>query len=305
MSNITDVKLDLQRVNLHKDIRGHSSSEVLSTKHHPESRLKFIVIPGNPGMVQFYTEFIKTLYVALGSQHDVIGISHLGHCGRIEEQFTLEEQIEHKVIFLQHLLHTRFNGQPNVEFVLIGHSVGSYISLKLTQRHGTTLNIVKEVNLFPTFRNLYEGLSPMIKVAVQDRFRGIVANILNVVPAFVTRTVMSVIMPQSTDEFNVNYWSASNILFMAHDETREICELDDECKSLFGSRLDDLLFIYGTSDPYTPKSFFEDLVAAYPSGNIEYAPEGVPHAFVLSHAPLVATRVAAWLEEKLSITRSS
>ncbi|GAM26030.1 hypothetical protein SAMD00019534_092050, partial [Acytostelium subglobosum LB1] len=298
------VELVSERISLHRGIRGHTECDMLSTKSSSTNPIKIIVVPGNPGLIEFYIEFIKTLYTNLNGQYDIIGVSHLGHCGQIQEQFTVEEQIEHKAIFLEHLRDKRYGSiKDGVKFVLIGHSVGSYVSIKLVSRYSDQFNFVKKINLFPTFRDLYDGLSPFIKVAIQNRWRWGVASFLHYVPSFVLNGVLSTILP--TDDMRValqyklNYWTALNILFMAHSETLDIRHLDDECKKVFNTRMDDLLFIYGLTDPYTPHRFHDDLVADYPAGNIEYAAPGVPHAFVLTHSTLVANRVSEWLSQSL------
>ncbi|EFA80394.1 hypothetical protein PPL_07228 [Heterostelium album PN500] len=167
------VELILDRITLHNSIRGFDQCDMLSTKSNHDSDIKVIIVPGNPGLIEFYIEFMKSLYDGLGAKYDIIGC----HCGRIEDQFSVEEQIVHKSLCLEYLLQTRYQSNSNnIKFVLIGHSVGSYISLKMLNRYSEKFSFVNQINLFPTFRNLYEGLSPFIKVAIQDGFRSSLAN---------------------------------------------------------------------------------------------------------------------------------
>ena len=41
-------------------------------------RVVIVVIPGNPGLVEFYDEFITTLFHTIGASCPVYGISHAG-----------------------------------------------------------------------------------------------------------------------------------------------------------------------------------------------------------------------------------
>ncbi|KAF2072341.1 hypothetical protein CYY_006336 [Polysphondylium violaceum] len=302
---MTDVTLVAERIKLDQEIRGHSETDILYTKtNHIESNIKIIVVPGNPGVVDFYYDFIKHLYSNL--KLDIIAVSHLGHCGKIQESFSVEEQIEHKALFLDWLLKYRFNDQKDIKFVLIGHSVGSYVSLKVLKRYGDKYPIQTVCNLFPTFRNLYEGLSPFIKMVVmRSSTRSAISSFLHYIPSMVTNAVLGFILP--TDEVRIaisqkiNYYLALNILYMAYTETEDIRELDQECKSVFQQNLDSLLFIYGTSDPYTPHQFYHDMKSDYPTGNIEFAQEGIPHAFVLNHSKPIAIRVSEFILNSTSM----
>ncbi|EGG18834.1 hypothetical protein DFA_02573 [Cavenderia fasciculata] len=295
-----------ETIQLHRDIKGHFETDILYTNsNNTNNDVKIVVVSGNPGIVGFYVEFIKQLYFKLDQKYDIVGVSHIGHCGKLNEQFTCEDQIEHKRIVLEYLVNTKYASQKNtVKFILIGHSVGSYISLKVLNRFKDQFTIIKQINLFPTFRNLYDGLSPFIKLAVQNWMRAPVASFLHYVPNFVKDTILGQVLP--TDDMRVavqhkiNYWSALNILYMAYHETLDITKVDDECKQVFDNRMDDLLFIYGRTDPYTPLNFFQELKASYPNGSIELAAEGVPHAFVLSHSTTVAERVSNWIIDQLS-----
>lgn len=81
-----------------------------------------VVIPGNPGIIEFYKTFLHGLFEHFEEQIPVVGISHAGHGADSDKIFSVQEQIQHKVQFLSQEL-------PDAELVLVGHSVGSYISL--------------------------------------------------------------------------------------------------------------------------------------------------------------------------------
>jgi len=95
-----------------------------------------------------------------------------------------------------------------------------------------------------------------------------------------------------TARYLLTYHVIQNVLFMAYRESYEIVEFDDE---LIGSHVENKLhFLYGTSDPYTPLSFYEDMKALLP-GRVELAEDGIRHAFVLQSSEVVGEKVAQLL----------
>jgi hypothetical protein len=57
----------------------------------------------------------------------------------------------------------------------------------------------------------------------------------------------------------VSYYVAMNILKMAHIETQEIRDIDDEISSVIGNNLSRMIFLYGPHDKYAPKKYYEEL----------------------------------------------
>ncbi len=54
-------------------------------------------------------------------------VSHAGHTGTVQQIYSLEQQIAHK----EHVLEYLSQQYENPNFVVMGHSVGAYISLKV------------------------------------------------------------------------------------------------------------------------------------------------------------------------------
>lgn len=112
-----------------------------------------VVLPGNPGIAHAYTLFLERLReewahrAALSRRKAVrfIAVSYAGHVvpppaesttGKASsapasaQRFTLEQQVEHKLRFLErHVLPT-----TKRELVIVGHSIGAHISLCLAKR---------------------------------------------------------------------------------------------------------------------------------------------------------------------------
>lgn len=153
--------------------------------HHPISPISdasyYLVffIPGNPGIVSYYSAFLSTLYSLLQSSPDdlfhVYSQCLAGFDDDLNEApskatktvsqntpYTLENQIQ---ISLEALQEQRIpsgprKGQSYDDIILIGHSVGSYIVLEIIQRLknlSTSLQIKAGILLFPTVTHLAQS----------------------------------------------------------------------------------------------------------------------------------------------------
>jgi len=161
------------------------------------------------------------------------------------------------------------------------------------------LNILHICHLFPTFRDLYIGLNPIIKVAMQPICRQILATICHYVPSFLINTILSFSRSLTTEATyivtsSLDYYVVMNILSMADTERITVLDIDADCKNIIS--LSDLnFFLYGQNDQYTPLSFFHELKEMFPQVRAELAQEKVAHAFVINDSDIVANLVFNYL----------
>jgi pimeloyl-ACP methyl ester carboxylesterase len=176
------------------------------------TRYLLVMLPGNPGLCEFYRPFLTHLFARLQSQHkdgttiEVYAPSMAGFAvtpeGRKRQRswfrpYSLQEQIdymEHKVMEIS----LRMEGQGvKPRIVLMGHSVGSYVLLELIRRHRERLehgtkgldsehahepNIVGGICLFPTVVNIGmskkgKGLTRISKVPGLSYAVGVTLNL--------------------------------------------------------------------------------------------------------------------------------
>ena len=100
--------------------------------HAKDPKFHVLFIPGNPGVISFYVDFLESLYDLLDGAASVTAISHIGQTEKNWEHgrlFSLQEQTDHKLNFIEHELQ-----DVEVPLVLVGHSIGSYISLDIFRR---------------------------------------------------------------------------------------------------------------------------------------------------------------------------
>ena len=163
-----------------------------------------------------------------------IHIYFLGH-GTLNEStvpqvnaYNLTEQIEHKIAFLEEFF------PSDCQFILIGHSIGAYIILKLLEHYGERQEkITKGILLFPTIERM--AISP------NGRFATPVSNYLSW-PVVAMSWGLS-LLPLAMKKWLVSWWfkernihedsicavlelitanSMRNMLYMAADEMEKV-----------------------------------------------------------------------------------
>ncbi|KAF7148737.1 hypothetical protein RHSIM_Rhsim03G0067100 [Rhododendron simsii] len=106
-----------------------------------DPKLHVLFIPGNPGVVSFYADFLENLYELLDGTASITGktclllsssVGYISHTKKNWEHrrlFSLEEQINHKMDFIKLELQN-----IEVPLILVGHSIGSYMSIEVLRR---------------------------------------------------------------------------------------------------------------------------------------------------------------------------
>ncbi|XP_057718073.1 uncharacterized protein LOC130932694 isoform X2 [Arachis stenosperma] len=106
-------------------------SEILEI-HAVAPIMHVLLVPGNPGVILFYKDFVEFLYDQLEGNASITAIGHISHTRKNWEHgrlFSLEEQINHKVDFIREELQ-----KNEIPIVLVGHSIGSYIAIEIFKR---------------------------------------------------------------------------------------------------------------------------------------------------------------------------
>lgn len=142
----------------------------------------FFFIPGNPGLVDYYTDFFDALKARIGwaegrihvHGRDLFGFRDDSHEPFSKESppYDLEHQIEAVFDHLASLRRTDSSrnapgkkGEPYDFVILSGHSVGSYIALEIFNRHlkdpsrAPHLKLHAGMLLFPTITHIAQSPS--------------------------------------------------------------------------------------------------------------------------------------------------
>ncbi|CCE63056.1 hypothetical protein TPHA_0D04220 [Tetrapisispora phaffii CBS 4417] len=115
----------------------------------------FVWIPGNPGLLEYYEEFLKLLHVK-NPEWDILGISHAGMSSgnsNLKENecsvYTLDEQIHHKIEIIN-----KFAAYGR-ELIVMGHSVGAFMAQKVVMSNKLEGKVKKIGLLMPTVIDIH------------------------------------------------------------------------------------------------------------------------------------------------------
>ncbi|XP_027955268.1 lipid droplet-associated hydrolase isoform X2 [Eumetopias jubatus] len=280
-------------------------------------KLLIFIITGNPGFSAFYVPFAKTLYSSINRRFPVWVISHAGHvlvpkgkkilitsddsnAPEINDIYGLQGQVEHKLAFL------RTHVPKEIKLVVIGHSVGCYISLEILKL-APELPIIRSFLLFPTIERIAESPNGRIATPLLCWFRYalyVFAYLLlkpwpEKIKSFVIRTGLRMMNLQS--EFSVlnilEPFCLANAAYLGGQEMMKVVKRDNETIKAY---LPKLTFYYGTIDAWCPMEYYEDIKKDFPEGDFRLCEKKIPHAFILHFPQEMADMVADWLKDDLS-----
>ncbi|XP_068236537.1 lipid droplet-associated hydrolase [Palaemon carinicauda] len=266
-----------------------------------------LIIPGNPGVVSYYREFMQYLYEGVQDTHSVWALSHAGHSHTShlpfwpskEHVYDLDEQVEHKIAFIMDHV------PKGTQITLIGHSIGSYIILKLLKAMEAHSDVTFEKNylLFPTIERM--------KITPNGQMLWPLFSYLRWLTVFLT--IFAYVLPSAVKEFILKlYFSKKdisegslkatiellhpkiiqNVLWMAYAELVYVINADIETVS---KHKDKLVLYYGASDGWVPQFYRTELLQKIDGLTSFLCEEGYPHAFVLSKSEGVAKKILSWI----------
>uniref|UniRef100_A0A3Q2D5W3 Lipid droplet-associated hydrolase n=1 Tax=Cyprinodon variegatus TaxID=28743 RepID=A0A3Q2D5W3_CYPVA len=318
-----------------------AATEVLKvgSSHLSGRDVLFLIIPGNPGMVEFYRSFMQTLHSLLGLP--VWAVSHAGHCAppdsmdivegrtsfsfrlssqlRPENQvvspcgsdasaaakrdvFGLDGQVQHKLAFLhQHV-------PRGTALVLVGHSIGCYMILEMMRRD-PELKVLKAVLLFPTIERMAQSPQGKVMTPLMCQLRYLLylpLFLLSLLPHGVMARLVRLMFSSIPDldpcvlQPSVEMLGSGDCPVNAlYLGGQEMRMVLERDNVTIQKNLDKLLFYYGVSDHWCPVTYFQDIRRDFPHGDFRLCEKGIRHAFVLDAGRDVAQMVAEWTRGSL------
>ncbi|XP_076170526.1 lipid droplet associated hydrolase sturkopf isoform X1 [Ptiloglossa arizonensis] len=255
-----------------------------------------VIIPGNPGVPQFYEGFIKTLKTKLPSETPVWVIGHAGHVqppnnllstmpndSTWYQHYSLMAQLEHKKEFIKKYV------PEDAKLHLIGHSIGSWMVLNILKDNFISKRVTKCYLLFPTIEHMAKTRNGRFFTRVVSRIAFILIFlcwILSCLPHFIVVFLISAfsLLYGIPGKYNkaiqelLNPRSLKNVIKMADEEMEIVKERDDD---ILSKHVDKLWFYYGNCDDWTPAVYYKDMIATHPRINAEFCKHGYHHSFVL------------------------
>ncbi|KAI8379012.1 hypothetical protein BD560DRAFT_389287 [Blakeslea trispora] len=289
------------------EISGYPTETLLWPASVNKNKTILMFIPGNPGLVEYYTSFLEGIYSSVASPSlEIIAVSHKGHVVNYNKDekrvYSLRDQIQHKIDCLDLL--TKEN-EPDTHFVLMGHSIGAYISvdvLKERPNHG----ISRIIALFPTLREIAATPNGVQIQRIVKRLpfwlTRLGGSLLFYLPPPLRQYLVELFTGQSDEGLQVTSHQLlhptvlQNVLNMAKDEMEAVRGLDHD---FYLEHLDKFIMYYSENDQWAPKDHHEYMTKHFPEGKIHLCTEKIPHAFCLEskHVDYMAQKVASWIEE--------
>ncbi|XP_009372564.1 lipid droplet-associated hydrolase isoform X5 [Pyrus x bretschneideri] len=253
--------------------------------------LHVLVIPGNPGVVSFYKDFVESLYELLGGTASVTAVGHISHTKKNWEHgrlFSLQEQIDHKMDFIKQELQNN-----EVPILLVGHSIGSYISLEMFQKSPEKVTFC--VGLYPFLAlNRQSVQQSFIGKLAASRILSVVLSLivalLGLFPIRLLRLIVTTFLGklwsatavEATCSHLVKYHTMRNVLFMAMTEFRKLSATPDW--AFMRGNQHKIAFLFGIDDHWGPLQMFEEISKQVPDVALSIEREGHTHAFGCTEA---------------------
>jgi len=231
-----------------------------------EPSLHVLVIPGNPGIAAFYKDFVEALYESLRGQASITAIGHISHSQKDSEHgrlFSLHEQIDHKVDFIeQELQHSEQS------IVLVGHSIGAYIGLEVFKRLQNKIKMF--VGLYPFLKLnknsvTQSAIGYIARSSLLSKGVSLFAFFIGSLQPSITRGIVRRFLGHSWSVAAVDvacchllkYHTMRNVLFMAMTEFQKLTEEPDW--TFVRAKEDKIAFLFGVDDHWGPLSHLEEV----------------------------------------------
>ncbi|WOG98267.1 hypothetical protein DCAR_0417608 [Daucus carota subsp. sativus] len=272
--------------------------------------LHVLFIPGNPGVISFYTDFLESLYELLGGTASITGkrltIAQTKRNLERGRLYSLEEQIEHKLDFIKQELNN-----IEVPIVLIAHSIGCYISIELLRRSSAKVIYCIELYPFLEINKRSSQQSVIRKVAASPFLCATLSSIvalLGLLPANVTRYLVRNSVGKSWSSTAVDalcdnllqYNVMQNVFFMARTEFIKLLEPPDW--AFLRDKRNQIAFLFGDDDHWGPLEMSEEIAKQVPNAHLVIEREGHTHAFSCTEkgSVWVAQHVARLIKKQIS-----
>ncbi|XP_021347211.1 lipid droplet-associated hydrolase-like [Mizuhopecten yessoensis] len=297
----------------------------------PTNRLLFLIIPGNPGVIQYYERFMECLYWASEGEVPVWGVSHTGHVydpsnlakrsspsqhesqssrpstdslnngQHADEPFTLKGQINNKIEFINKHV------PEDVRLILLGHSIGCYMILKMLDALSPR-RVFRCFLLFPTIERMAASPNGTVATPLLRWLRWLAVGAAHSISFLSPRVKYRLVLwhfganktsnniPECIYNATMEIFTPSclaNVLFLANEEMQQVDKLDAD---LVSRHADKLCLYYGQSDSWCPREYFYNVRDRKLKCDIRLCNRGYEHAFVIKASDEMADIVWGWFQ---------
>lgn len=239
----------------------------------------------------------------------MVGLSHVGMIregiSRFKAPLTVRKLVEHKIDFIENVI------PENVEVVLIGHSIGTFISLQVMRLITKRERFVHNIMLMPVLEKFTQ--TPGWKsLRLMLYFRGFLYALVMVLSLMKDEIVVR-LLPYLVPDLKkhrtpecmyegmlqlVDWHVVRNMLTLARDESKQVQERDD---LFLQKNLHKFSLMYCVDDHWAPINLYRGLRRRFPDCYTELL-DTVSHSFVSDKKMTeeVVSRIVRRFETQLS-----
>ncbi|KAK4582693.1 hypothetical protein RGQ29_025752 [Quercus rubra] len=217
--------------------------------HADDPQMHVLFIPGNPGVVAFYKDFVESLYEFLEGHVSVTAIGHTSHTKKMD---FIKQELEN----------------IEVPIILVGHSIGSYMAIDIFRR--SLEKVTYCVGLYPFLEiNPESKMQPIIQKIAASQVLSVAISLiiasLKFLPSWALRLIVtnslgkswSATALEATCSHLVQYHTIRNSLFMTMTEFQKLTETPDW--AFMRENREKLAFLFGVDDHWAPLQMFEEV----------------------------------------------
>ncbi|OBZ79352.1 Chromatin remodeling factor mit1 [Grifola frondosa] len=280
------------------DKLGASAHALWWPSHSNEIKTVLLFVPGNPGLLHFYTPFLTAIHEKAERKLAILAHSHLGHTPGVGDSkasygpstFSLAAQVESAIEAVEAIQSQHRNA---VKVVVAGHSVGF---------ESPAESVSSVLLLFPTIAHIVDTpngrrLSWAFR-APFPRILSYASVTLRILPSGILASMFSDWPMEQVAVLRTLLFSPSAIyacLTMADEEMNTICDADIALLQEYRHRMH---LYFAEDDDWVGDTKEVVLKAFHPdpgSVKIVHGHRDIPHAFCINHGEHLAEQCYEWL----------
>nr|XP_043608025.1 lipid droplet-associated hydrolase isoform X2 [Erigeron canadensis] len=219
--------------------------------------------------------------------------------------FSLKEQIDHKINFIQQELQAL-----EVPLIVVGHSIGSYMSLEIFKQ--IPKKVAYFIALYPFLAvNSESHQQSIIKKISRSRFASrlisAIVALLGLLPVRASAFIAKNSLAKSWSSTAIDalctsvlkYHTMNNVLYLAMTEFEELYKEPDW--DFMRKKHNRIAYLYGDDDHWAPLRMHDEIVKQVPDAIVEVEREGHTHSFccTMAGSVWVARHVATLINKTI------
>ena len=244
--------------------------------------LTFIIIPGNPSIVELYVQFAELFIQKFNCP---VIISSLA--SNTSKNYSLEKGLKLKQNFFEYL----FNTNPNGKYIVLAHSIGNYILIKSLQKINDSKQIIAIYCLFPALKNLYQSFTLQYRIISYNKLIinliSFLSNLFQILPLCLIILIFKIISDIPGEYIgcltrNATPSITKQMLLLTQDEGNYVKDYSNDFIEFMNENSYRLRMIYGKFDCYGNEETANKFHQLVPNAILKIV--NILHAFVLGYS---------------------